>query len=221
MFNITSKTIILSTLIFILASITTINIILNNTFEAPMKATWSQLTTGAKQEVKCLADNIFYEAAYEPHDGKVAVAMVTLNRVISNHYEDTICGVVKEKIRGTCQFSWWCQDKERNAAITHDLTPRQKQVYDDILAIALNVYMNYGRLEDPTKGALFYHADYVRPNWKNLNVTTKIGRHIFYVKSDNFKKGDVRNGTNDAEIKSRFAEQGAVQPLVLLAYGGS
>lgn len=221
MFTITPKKIILSTLIFILTTITTIHVVLNNTFEAPMKASWFQLTTGAQHEVKCLADNIFYEAGNEPHDGKVAVAMVTLNRVTSNQYEDSICGVVKEKIKGTCQFSWWCQDRERNAAINHNLTPRQKEIYNDILAIALNIYMNYGRIEDPTKGALFYHADYVRPNWKNLNVTTKIGRHIFYVKSDKFKKGDVHNGTHDAEIKSRFAEQGAVKPLVLLAYGGS
>jgi len=61
MFSITPKKIILSTFIFILATITTINVVLTNTFEAPMKATWSQLTTGAQHEVKCLADNIFYE----------------------------------------------------------------------------------------------------------------------------------------------------------------
>ena len=36
-------------------------------------------------------------------------------------------------------------------------------------------------MEDPTYGALYYHADYVNPRWKNLNHSTTIGRHIFYV----------------------------------------
>lgn len=221
MLKITPIKIILATILFIFAVILTTTTVLNKTMELPLRVSWFQLTSDAQREVKCLADNIFYEAGYEPHDGKVAVAMVTLNRVKSTHYEDSICGVVKEKIKGTCQFSWWCQDRERNAAITHSLSARQQEVYNDILGIALHVYMNYGRIEDPTKGALFYHADYVRPGWKNLNVTTKIGRHIFYVKGDKFKKGDVHNGTYDAKTESRLTDQGAVKPLVLLAYGGN
>ena len=47
------------------------------------------------------------------------------------------------------------------------------------MEIALHAYANYEHIEDLTKGALYYHADYVNPNWK-LNKTTKIGRHIFY-----------------------------------------
>ena len=34
---------------------------------------------------------------------------------------------------------------------------------------------------DPTRGALWYHADYVKPSWaKALSRVTKIGRHIYY-----------------------------------------
>ncbi len=34
---------------------------------------------------------------------------------------------------------------------------------------------------DPTAGALWYHADYVNPNWQHdLNRGPKIGRHVFY-----------------------------------------
>jgi spore germination cell wall hydrolase CwlJ-like protein len=34
---------------------------------------------------------------------------------------------------------------------------------------------------DITDGALFYHADNIRPSWaKTKKRTTKIGNHIFY-----------------------------------------
>ena len=38
------------------------------------------LNTSAQKEVKCLADNIYFESAHEPDQGKMAVAFVTLNR---------------------------------------------------------------------------------------------------------------------------------------------
>jgi spore germination cell wall hydrolase CwlJ-like protein len=37
---------------------------------------------------------------------------------------------------------------------------------------------------DPSRGSLFYHADYVSPNWRGLQKVTVIGRHIFYVKPE-------------------------------------
>ena len=42
---------------------------------------YTQLTPEARTQVDCLAENIYYEAGYEPRDGQIAVAMVTLNRV--------------------------------------------------------------------------------------------------------------------------------------------
>ena len=131
----------------------------------------SQLTKEAKQQVLCLADNIYHEAGYEPDKGKLAVALVTMNRVSDPRYPKDICSVVKQKVNYTCQFTWWCEDK---------ITNRSKQAYENSKEIALFVYANYDKIKDVTNGALFYHADYVRPNWKGLEKTTVIGRHIFY-----------------------------------------
>ena len=37
-------------------------------------------------------------------------------------------------------------------------------------------------IKDPTRGALWYHADYVRPVWRRQKTRVAvIGRHIFYV----------------------------------------
>ena len=130
---------------------------------------YGQLTTDAKKQVDCLAENIYYEAGHEPRAGQVAVAMVTLNRVQDPRFPKDICSVVKQKVNTTCQFSWFCEPRKYI----------NQTVYRDNLEVALYVYANYEKLPDDTNGAKFYHADYVNPKWK-LEKTTKIGRHIFY-----------------------------------------
>lgn len=45
----------------------------------------------------CLARNIFYEAGSEPEEGKVAVGMVTINRVKDGRFSNSICGVVNQR----------------------------------------------------------------------------------------------------------------------------
>lgn len=132
---------------------------------------YTQLTKDTKKQIDCLADNIYHEAGYEPEQGKIAVALVTLNRVQDPRYPKDICSVVKQRVNYTCQFSWFCENKQTN---------RQKEAYEQARKVALHVYANYELIRDVTNGALFYHADYVRPNWKGLEKTTVIGRHIFY-----------------------------------------
>jgi N-acetylmuramoyl-L-alanine amidase len=132
---------------------------------------YEQLTKDAKIQIDCLADNIYHEAGYEPDQGKIAVALVTMNRVQDPRYPKDICSVVKQKVKYTCQFTWFCQDKYTN---------RQKTAYEESRDIALHVYANYEKIKDFTNGALFYHADYVNPHWRGLERTTVIGRHIFY-----------------------------------------
>lgn len=163
----------------------------------------SQLTKNVQYQVKCLADNIYWESAFEPVDGRVAVALVTLNRVQDIRYPSNICSVVKQRTRRTCQFSWFCEDKYK----THR---KDDDAYDEAMQIALYVYVNYEQLIDITDGALFYHADYVNPRWKGVEKTVVIGQHIFY--KERAKKNDAKN-----EFETR---RGSVPPLVLLADGG-
>lgn len=132
---------------------------------------YSDLTKDARKQVDCLAENIYHEAGYEPMQGKKAVALVTMNRIESGKFPSSICGVVKQKTQGTCQFSWFCMPVKLN---------RNSEAYKESMEIALFVYANYEKLKDITNGALYYHADYVNPRWRGLEKTTVIGRHIFY-----------------------------------------
>jgi len=131
-----------------------------------------------ERELKCLAQNIYYEAGYEPFEGKVAVAQVTLNRAESGKFPEDICGVIFQKgviyDKVICQFSWYCEQ----GTIRKPVNPA---AYNESMAVAKKVLLEGFRL-DGLKNALYYHADYVSPRWGKEKIAT-IGRHIFY--SDN------------------------------------
>jgi spore germination cell wall hydrolase CwlJ-like protein len=123
------------------------------------------------KEIDCLAKNIYYEAANEPYEGKLAVAQVTLNRTNTNGYPSSVCDVVYQKTNGTCQFTWTCDTVHRI---------KERYLWEEAQYIAkkaLTSQVTHDKLAEDN--ALFYHADYVNPGWKYKRLT-KIGRHIFY-----------------------------------------
>ena len=137
--------------------------------------------------VTCMAKNIFFEAAIESTAGKLAVAHVTLNRVDSNQFPNTVCEVVYEgphythssgksfPVRDRCQFSWYCDGKGDD--------PREgSRLWEDAQELAKYVLLRQEELPDITDGALHYHASYIdAPKWaKKTKITTKIDTHIFY-----------------------------------------
>jgi spore germination cell wall hydrolase CwlJ-like protein len=121
-----------------------------------------------RKDIACLANNVYFEAANEPMLGKIAVAQVTINRVKNGHWGDTICDVVHAKD----QFSWTNRDK-------HKIERTSEQYRDSVLA-AEKILSNRQRLR-ALRHALFYHADYVQPNWADRSQRVgKIGAHVFY-----------------------------------------
>lgn len=141
---------------------------------------YHSLVPQVKKQVDCLAENIYFESKGESKLGQIAVAFVTMNRLNSDLFPKDICQVVKQQVNNVCQFSWYCEEKPRAMSVRKDLTKQNNPLYNEILEIAAYVYMHYEKLDDPTKGALFFHATYVKPNWKNLKKTVIIGNHIFY-----------------------------------------
>ncbi len=128
-----------------------------------------------ERQLKCMADNIYYEAAHEPAEGKIAVAQIVMNRVASSSFPNDPCQVIYQKTsfhkNVVCQFTWLCDGSVNRRPIREDL-------YDESRRAAKMVLLEGFRLPS-LNGALFYHADYVNPNWRLERVTT-IGRHIFY-----------------------------------------
>jgi spore germination cell wall hydrolase CwlJ-like protein len=127
------------------------------------------------RELDCLTRNIYWEAASEPFEGKVGVAQVTMNRVNSGKFANSVCGVVHQKNviyeKVICQFSWYCEN-------TSKVRPIHQPLWRESEEVAKKVLLENFRLPS-LKNALYYHADYVNPGWKNPKIE-KIGRHIFY-----------------------------------------
>ena len=127
------------------------------------------------RQLECLANNIYWEAASEPFEGKVAVAQVTMNRVESGKFADSVCGVVYQKNiiyeKVICQFSWYCEG-------THKVKPVHPPLWKESQEVAKKVLLEGFRLPS-LKDALYFHAAYVNPSW-GRPMLQKIGQHIFY-----------------------------------------
>jgi N-acetylmuramoyl-L-alanine amidase len=140
-----------------------------------------------EKEVLCLAKNIYFEAALESTAGQLAVAQVTLNRVASKHFPNTVCEVVYEgrhyttgngqrlPVRDRCQFSWYCDGKE-------DEPKDVSRLWINSQELAKYILLKGDDFPDITDGADHYHADYIdAPKWtKKKIITAKIDQHIFY-----------------------------------------
>lgn len=141
----------------------------------PVFLSFHELSKDTQRQVTCLAENIYFEARSEGLIGKAAVAFVTLNRVVSGNFPNTICGVVYQKVNGVCQFSWHCDPNISRNKLTIINTP----LYNDIRLLAIEIIVYYHLLDDITKGATYFHNNKVNPGWK-LQKTNEIGNHVFY-----------------------------------------
>jgi spore germination cell wall hydrolase CwlJ-like protein len=124
------------------------------------------------KDFECMARNIYYEAGTESYAGKLAVAQVTLNRVKTGYWGNNICKVVYAKE----QFSWTRVPKRAWMAL-------KGRTWTDSKVAAIHV-LDDGIRVKPLKKALFYHASYVTPNWRDTDKRIgKVGQHIFYTQA--------------------------------------
>lgn len=128
-----------------------------------------------EKEFECLRTNIFFEARNQSIQAQQAVALVTLNRVASPIYPDTICEVIKEYK----QFSWYWDGKSDKPNLSN---PIEKRAWIRATEVALDTLS--GRVENFLgQGVTHYHADYVTPAFskhKRYQRIAVIQKHIFY-----------------------------------------
>lgn len=117
-------------------------------------------------EFDCLVRNVYYESKSEPRNGKLAVALVTLNRVDNPKYPNSICRVVYQK----GQFSWTANKQLLKQKINLEQWQAAKSA-------AIEAYMNRNALG--LFSATHFHNYTVKPNWQ-LKLVAKIGNHKFY-----------------------------------------
>jgi spore germination cell wall hydrolase CwlJ-like protein len=129
-----------------------------------------------ERDLACLARNIYHEARGEPLAGQYAVAEVTLNRVASSRFPDTVCEVVFEQ-------RWdWIRKRHVGAFSWTELDSRHQgdsEAFKHARKIAEQVYKK--QVKPRVDDALFYHATSIHPSWaRTKHKVASIGRHIFY-----------------------------------------
>lgn len=109
-------------------------------------------------DVDLLARLITAEADAEPYEGKVAVGAVVLNRVASPNFPNSISGVINQYDDGTYQF-----EPVMNGWINRPASAESVQA----AKAALNGW-------DPTNGAVYFFATYVKSAWLWARPISKI-----------------------------------------------
>lgn len=150
-------------------------------------------------QMHCLAKNIYFEARGESSRGKTAVANVTINRVSSGRYPNTVCEVVYQAVHSTwwkenhnrlvpvrrmCQFSWYCDGKS-DAIMLTDYQGRTIQANMDawVESIKIARMALEGTLPDLTQGATHYfNPSLANPKWQYaFTQVAIIDNHTFFV----------------------------------------
>tara|TARA_Y100001938_G_scaffold140413_1_gene208558 strand:- start:393 stop:944 length:552 start_codon:yes stop_codon:yes gene_type:complete len=132
-----------------------------------------------RNEINCLAKNIYFEARDQSVKGQIAVALVTINRVKSRRFPNSICKVVHQATRRNgkivlhkCHFSWYCDGRSDR--------PKDKMSWEISLLIARAMLKN--PIQDFLHGATHYHRVDVNPYWnRRMLKFSTIGDHVFYI----------------------------------------
>jgi spore germination cell wall hydrolase CwlJ-like protein len=129
-------------------------------------------TADMSRALHCLTQAIYYEAAYEPVEGRRAVAQVVLNRVRHPAFPNSVCGVVYDGASlPVCQFSFTCDGSLRRRP--------EQGAWAEAQRIAREALQ--GHVSAAVGTATHYHANYVSPYWApRLTKLRQIGAHIFY-----------------------------------------
>ena len=124
-----------------------------------------------RRALLCLTQAVYYEAGFEPLEGRRAVAQVVLNRMRHPAFPKSICGVVYQSNGRVCQFTFVCDGALYRAPA------RASWMQAEAIARAALA----GYVETAVGAATHYHADYVTPRWAPLLAkVSQIGQHIFY-----------------------------------------
>ncbi len=120
------------------------------------------------QDLRCLAQAVYFESRGEPLTGQLAVARVIINRAASGLYPRDYCSVVTQR----AQFSF-----VRNGRIP--AADESSRAWLRAKAIAKIAHQD---LWDSEVGdALYFHASYVNPGWSRRKTqVARIDTHVFY-----------------------------------------
>lgn len=120
------------------------------------------------EQMQCLAGAIYFESKGEPLAGQLAVGRVVVARASSGRFPSSYCGVVYQR----SQFSFVRGGRMPAIDTASAAWKRARKVA---------LIAHEGAWRSAAEGALFFHARYVSPRWKNGKTKlAQIDNHVFY-----------------------------------------
>lgn len=123
-----------------------------------------------EKELRCLSVALYKEVRGEPERAILIVAQTILNRTEHKDWPDSVCDVIKQKIRGRCQFSWWCKADR--------LVIKDIKSYNRLNKIAFNALT--GKYVGMSTSHYFKRCDVSNKFFDKLEFRGKIGATCFY-----------------------------------------
>lgn len=147
----------------------------STTGEVQFSRNWidAQPKASGSEQWRCLAEALYFEARGENVKGQFAVAEVILNRVKSQRFPSSVCGVVHQGTgkKYQCQFTYTCDGYAEVIA--------EPRAFARVGKVAR--YVLDGKVPALTDGATHYHTTAVSPRWSKVYTrTAQIGVHMFY-----------------------------------------
>lgn len=116
-------------------------------------------------DIDCMARAMYFESNRSSRDGMIAVGSVVMNRVQSNDFPNTVCGVVSQRN----QFAPGVMTKAMNG---------QGQALAEASAIAVLA----GERHPNIANARFFHAAWYDADFNNIHYVLTAGGNAFYEK---------------------------------------
>ena len=117
------------------------------------------------EDVDCLARAMYFESNRSSRDGMVAVGSIVMNRVASEDFPNTVCGVVSQKR----QFAPGVMTRRMTGA-------------SEVLARETAKAVLQGERHPHTAKARFFHARSYVANYNNIHYVVSTGGNAFYEK---------------------------------------
>ncbi|QFT58937.1 Spore cortex-lytic enzyme precursor [Sulfitobacter sp. THAF37] len=124
-----------------------------------------RVTPPPADDIECLARAMYFESNRSSRDGMIAVGSVVMNRVASDDFPDTICGVVSQHN----QFAPGVMTRPMNEA-------------GATLARQAAVAVHNGERHPHVSAARFFHAAWYKANFNNIHYVLTTGGNAFYEK---------------------------------------
>lgn len=146
---------------------------------APPPAKPPPLPIKLDRESTCLARAIYYEAAHDPLEARVAIAHVAMVRLAQAGQKTTMCSVIFNGMNSPlgCLFVATC----RNAGAAEpsgEAWRQAQQIATDLMTGRLNALT--ATRQPQLADATHFHTVGERPGWlANVNKLTQVGRFVF------------------------------------------